>query len=112
MTDHFSIEGLNDYEQATMAELFTQAGLDAGITFDRPVRDAERPGAMEVWTALVELGQPALVIVAAWILRSRRRITRIKKPDGTVIEHIQDSFASSGATDLAKILNAELSQAE
>jgi len=112
VADHFSIEGLNDYEQATLAKLFTEAGLDADVTFKRPVRDAERPGAMEAWTALVDIGQPTLAVVAAWILKSRRKITRIKKPDGTVIEHSQESFVSRGAADLAKTLRRELGQAE
>jgi hypothetical protein len=110
MAERISIEGLNAYEQATLEEAFAKAGLDANVAFDQPRRDPQRPGAIDMWTAIVDLGEPALLVVAAWILKTRRKITKIRKPDGTVVEYRQESFVSGAAVEALKGLKATLSR--
>jgi hypothetical protein len=109
MAECLRIEDVNAYEQDTLAGEFVESGLDASVAFEQQLRDPERPGAMDMWQALVDLADPTLLVVAAWILKTQRKVTRIKKPDGTILEHRQESFVGVKAADVFSALKAELS---
>jgi hypothetical protein len=105
---HISIEGLNPYDRVTLTDAFTDAGLDAQLTFNQQSRDPERAGYLDSLEAVVLLSQQATLVLSAWIMKTRRESTRIRMPDGTVIDHRRESFTSAAETKELKGLQAEL----
>jgi hypothetical protein len=102
--DRIQIEGLNGYERGTLEEAFATAGLGTDVVFQQPSRVLDRPGALDTWIALVEVAQPTLMVLAAWMLKTRRKVFTIVYPDETRVEIRQESIAGRGEAAVLKEL--------
>ena len=79
MEEIINIAGLTDVDREILQEEFEAKGIPASIDFEEPVLSESGASALDPLSATVIVSSVALLVVATWICREKRKVTKFHR---------------------------------